>query len=112
MKVYQTDRNGMYLGETEADESPLEPGVWLMPAGTVSLEPPTVVEGQWPRWNGEGWELVSKPEPDSPVPPPPPIVGSPLEKLKAFLDLNPDVVEYLAIDTKNSHSPADSPTEP
>jgi len=101
----------MYLGETEADESPLEPGVWLMPAGAVSLEPPTPVEGQWPRWNGEGWELVSKPEPDDPVPTPPPFVGSPLEKLKAFLENNPDVAEYLNVNSKDSPAEEHPPTE-
>lgn len=38
--VYQTDNEGVYVGETTADESPLEPGVFLIPAGGVEFAPP------------------------------------------------------------------------
>ena len=60
--VFQTDRAGHYTGTTEADESPLEPGVFLMPAGAVETAPPTTwPDEKWPRWNGTRWDLVTKP---------------------------------------------------
>lgn len=35
-----------YVGETEAQESPLEPGVFLMPANAVKLEPPAIASNE------------------------------------------------------------------
>ena len=53
MIVYQYSPAGLYQGETVADESPLEPGVWLMPARTTRVAPPSEYpEERWPRWNG------------------------------------------------------------
>lgn len=53
--VFQLDANGIYLGETIADESPLEPGVFLIPAGCVEEAPPTAGYNQVQRWNGKKW---------------------------------------------------------
>ncbi|GAB7080830.1 hypothetical protein [Megalodesulfovibrio paquesii] len=74
MIVYQLDAAGYYLGEAVADESPLEPGVWLIPAGCVETPPPAIPEGQRARWeageageNGEAggaWILEAIPEPE------------------------------------------------
>lgn len=59
--VFQIDRAGMYMGETIADESPLEPGVWIMPAGTTSVCPPeSWPDDKWPRFNGSAWDIVTK----------------------------------------------------
>lgn len=89
--VYQIDRAGVYLGETVSDESPEEPGVWLMPAMTVETPPPaTWPDDKWPRWNGSNWDLFGKP------PKPAANDNNPLAKMLAFLDENPDVAEYLA----------------
>ncbi len=57
--VYQYDIAGMYLGETEADESPLEPGVFLIPARCVTVKPPQYAGDKWPRWNGAEWQLIT-----------------------------------------------------
>lgn len=82
--VYQTDRAGQYAGQTLADESPLEPGVYHLPQGAIETAPPdTWPEHQWPRWNGHAWELINRP-----VPPAEPTAT---EKLAAFLLANPDV---------------------
>lgn len=88
MIVYQYSPAGLYQGETEADESPLEPGVWLMPARTSPVAPPTEIpEGRWPRWSGVAWELVNKPKA--------PAAPDPVAKLQAFLNENPDVAALL-----------------
>lgn len=82
--VYQTDTAGHYLGECDADESPLEPGVWHIPARAVLQPPPTSwPEGQWPRWDGQAWQLVTRPTIAAAL--------SPAQRLAAFLQANPDV---------------------
>lgn len=86
--AYQFDRSGYYLGEIEADESPLEPGVYLLPARCTLIPPPAdVPEGRCPRWNGAGWVLVNQP-PERSAP-------DPVTKLREFLSANPDVAELL-----------------
>lgn len=88
--VFQTDRAGLLVGETQADESPLEPGVFLMPAGTVEKAPPKKwADDKWPRWNGAKWELVTKPQPQAAND------NDPVAKLQAFLAANPDVAAIL-----------------
>lgn len=56
--VYQTDHLGIYTGTTVADESPLEPGVWLIPGGCVEVAPPAVPEKKAALWDGRKWQLV------------------------------------------------------
>lgn len=56
--VYQTDHQGIYTGTTVADQSPLEPGVWLIPGGCVEVAPPAVPEKKAALWNGRKWLLV------------------------------------------------------
>ncbi|BAV77770.1 tail fiber assembly protein [Pseudomonas chlororaphis subsp. aurantiaca] len=56
--VYQTSPLGVFSGISEADESPLEPGVFLIPAGCVEVPPPLIPENKAAHWNGEGWQLV------------------------------------------------------
>lgn len=86
--VWQTDRNGFYLGESQADESPLRAGDWLIPAGCVEVPPPPPVDGKVPRWNGKRWKLVEAPAAAA--------EPSPQEKLAQFLALNPDVQALVA----------------
>ena len=82
--AYQLDRAGFYAGITQADPSPAEPGVYLLPAGAISTAPPSdVPPGKWPRWNGSTWELVNKPRTAQ--------QQSAVDKLSAFLAANPDV---------------------
>lgn len=56
--VYQTDHLGLFIGMVEADESPLEPGVYLIPGGCVETPPPTAPEHQAACWDGQAWQLV------------------------------------------------------
>ncbi|MBU9155059.1 phage tail protein [Burkholderia gladioli] len=84
--VYQTDRAGMFQAETDAHESPLEPGVFHIPARAVLVPPPsTWPDGQWPRWSGREWELVTRPS----------SVPDAATKLRDFLAANPDVAKLV-----------------
>jgi len=58
--VYAYDANTKeYLGTTPAQESPLEPGVVLMPANSTAIQPPALGEKQAAVWNGSEWSLSS-----------------------------------------------------
>lgn len=74
--VYQTDAAGYYVGPAIADESPLEQGVYLIPAGCVEIAPPAFTETQRACWNNGAWAVEDIPLPPQPepVPPPPPTV--------------------------------------
>jgi hypothetical protein len=86
--AYQFDHAGLYIGETVADESPLEPGVYLLPARATLAPPPADVPADmWPRWNGSHWQLVNRPTA--------PATEDPVAKLAAFLSANPDVAALL-----------------
>jgi hypothetical protein len=106
--VSQLDAAGHFVCLTLADESPLEPGVWLLPAMTVDALPPGTYEpaempgamgvftpdwpaGEWPRWNGSAFGLVTW------QPPEPGVIAEPdpVAKLQAFLVANPDVAALL-----------------
>lgn len=76
MDVYQTNRDGFFLGVTTADESPLEPGVFHIPSGCVTEPPPPVDEGQRARFAGGAWSveaIPNDPEPETNEPAPAPL---------------------------------------
>lgn len=56
--VYQTNELGLYVGTAEAEESPLEPGVFLIPGGCVELEPPKIPANKGACWSEGKWVLV------------------------------------------------------
>lgn len=62
--VYQTDSTGLYVGETEADESPLEPGVFHIPAGCTETAPPAAQSGKRRRLVNGVWLLEDIPPPE------------------------------------------------
>ena len=63
--VYQTNSDGYFTGPTEADESPLEPGVFVAPAGAVEIAPPSFGPGSAARWVDGVWQIVPAPQPDA-----------------------------------------------
>lgn len=86
--VFQYDPAGLYVGQTDADESPLEPGVFLIPARCVAVAPADKwPDDKWPRWNGAKWELVARPTAAND--------NDPVAKLQAFLAANPDVAAII-----------------
>lgn len=56
--VYQTDKDGFLIGAVPADESPLEPGVYLIPGGAVETRPPDLKPGRAARWVNGAWEVT------------------------------------------------------
>jgi hypothetical protein len=67
MIVYQTDAQGYYTGQAEADESPLEPGNYLIPAGAKTTAPPAFEAGFRAKWVSGAWTVVPA-EDGAPVP--------------------------------------------
>jgi hypothetical protein len=58
MNAYSYDENGFYLGEVSQQPSPLEPGVFLVPA-MATVKPPLVAgENQENRFANGEWLLV------------------------------------------------------
>lgn len=71
-QVSQLDQDDYFVGITTADESPLEKGVYLIPAGAVDAFAPAVPDSQRAKWENEQWvfEDIPQPEPE-PEPEPP-----------------------------------------
>lgn len=67
--VCQLDNDDYFVGMTVADESPLELGVWLMPARAVDVTAPEVPEGYRAKWNGASFDLEAIPVDPEPEPP-------------------------------------------
>jgi len=65
-QVIQLDAQGYFVGTATADESPLEQGVYMMPADTVDGDVPTVPDGHKAKWNN-GWVFEAIPEPEPEV---------------------------------------------
>lgn len=57
--VYQTDAAGLFVGEVQARESPLEPGVFMIPAGCVEEPPPAAEAKKAAVWMADAWTLVA-----------------------------------------------------
>ena len=69
-QVIQLDEQQYFIGVTVADESPLEPGVFLFPAGTIDAPVPDVPNGKRARWDGL-WVFEDIPVVETPTPPTP-----------------------------------------
>lgn len=87
--VYTFDAgSGAYIGPVvldASDESPLEPGVYLVPAGSVEIEPPAAGAGELARWSGSAWVLEPVPVVPPPVEPPQPTPAEIIEAKKATI---------------------------
>jgi len=62
-QVIQLDAAGYFVGPTPAHESPLEPGVFLIPAGAVDAPMPSIPEGKLAKWDG-AWVYEDAPQPE------------------------------------------------
>lgn len=69
--VSQLDHHGYFIGPTVADESPLEPGVYLLPGGAVDAPPPEAPPGHSAQWVDGAWVFAPAVHPAPPAPPAP-----------------------------------------
>jgi hypothetical protein len=85
-QVCQLDASGYFTNVATADESPLEPGVFLIPGGCIEAPIPTVPEGQRAMWDG-AWvfEDIPQPEPEQEPEPITPTAER-IAELKALLN--------------------------
>ena len=85
-QVVQLDDQGYFVGYATAYESPLEPGVFLLPAGAVDAEVPAIPDGKRAKWTGQGWAFEDLPQPDpEPQPEPTAYVPTRAEQIRARL---------------------------
>ena len=58
--VCQLDADGFYLHQTVADQDPMQPENWLIPAGCIEAEPPEVKPEQAAKWQPEkkAWQYL------------------------------------------------------
>jgi hypothetical protein len=81
MIAYQTSETGRYVGTVVCDESPLEPGVFLLPRGAVTVAPPSLSGREFAVWDGSAWLVdVDPPEPE----PEPEPTGPTREHVEAY----------------------------
>lgn len=57
MIVYKYDENGIYTGETTAQESPREPSLYLMPPNTTAKIPPEIGDHECAIFGNESWDI-------------------------------------------------------
>ena len=55
MKTYKYSQTGEFLCEIQCQESPREPGKFLIPANATTVAPPAEQAGKARVWNGEEW---------------------------------------------------------
>lgn len=70
--VSQLNTDGVFVCLVVADESPLEPDVFLIPGDAVDAEPPSIPDGHFAKWNGSNFDILPIPEPE-PEPEPEPL---------------------------------------
>lgn len=59
MKAYKYSQTGEFLYEIQCQESPREPGQFLIPANVTTVAPPEEQEGKARVWEGSAWEYVT-----------------------------------------------------
>jgi len=67
MNIYHYNQEGVYVGLGVADESPLEPGVYLIPASSTTSPVPSFSDGQQAVWDGSSWNVQTIPVVEEPV---------------------------------------------
>lgn len=58
MIVYQTDKDGYFLWEVEADEDPLNPGTYLVPGGCTEIAPPEEAQFSVRQFANGEWSVL------------------------------------------------------
>lgn len=76
--------SGFLIGESVADESPLEEGVFLVPAFATDLVPPARIDGKNIVFTSVGWTYEDIP---LPIPDPEPLPPTPVTRIDALQGL-------------------------
>jgi len=99
MNIWHYDPNGgRLLGQGIADPSPLEAGVWLIPAFATTAPPPDADEGHEVIYQAGDWsQRPLPPPPEPPPPPPPPPITLTARQLFAALALTGMITEAEAL---------------
>jgi hypothetical protein len=58
MKVYNYNKEGLYIGASKASANPKSPGDYLLPAFATFIDPPAPEKDKFPMFNGRTWEMV------------------------------------------------------
>lgn len=82
MKCYLFDENNLFIGEYDAQESPLEAGIYLTPEKSTAIQPPALAANEFAVFNGNGWDIKTNPPESTPIPPT-------IEELRAQMVLTP-----------------------
>ena len=103
MKIHHYNPETLeYLGEGQADESPLEPGVFLIPAHATATAPPAAVAGKVRAFEAGAWVQRDPPAvPGEPLPTAEEVAAREAMEKKAreqaiALDALPDLLAYIA----------------
>lgn len=64
MEIYNYNENGFLVSIGEADESPLEPGVFLIPALATTIPAPELKVGYFLKFDGAEWGYVPIVDPE------------------------------------------------
>lgn len=96
MQIYHySHKTGEYIGTGVADESPLEPGVWLIPANATSIPPLQPLDGHIVTFMGDAWEYIPvTPPPPEPEPTEAEILATMKSAIQGYLDTKPKEREY------------------
>ena len=91
MNIYHyTQDTNIFHSTGVADESPLEPGVYLVPANATTVAPPELGESEIAVFSNGAWQVETlpppppEPEPEPEPELPDPVVLTPAEKLEAL----------------------------
>jgi hypothetical protein len=105
MKTYNyAPDTGIFQTESLADESPLEPGVFLIPAYATTIAPPQVTNPEIAVFKDGEWSVEVLPPPPEPEPEPQPepeplVELTPAEKLAASGLTVAELKELLRLET-------------
>lgn len=65
MDIYHYGQHtGVYLGGSQAQPDPMEPGRWLIPAWATPVAPGEEIEGMEQVFNGTEWVYRDLPQPE------------------------------------------------
>jgi hypothetical protein len=82
MKCYLYDENRKFVSEYTAQESPLEPGVFIIPESSTDIAPPEILADELLLWTGSQWQVNKIPAPE-------PVLEPTIEDLRSTMVLTP-----------------------